>query len=166
MRRVFCGQDAASRQPPPAKTRSAAFAATAWAIALVVIAGVGGCEKRPPTFHGVELGMVPRDVRDRFDVKGKFEVEPSSGDDYTMKFTPEKGSTVTAAAFEFHGGALVAVRADVTATDPSDRGDAFVVTTSAVLHRERSPELAHVDLIARDCPTHRAEAEKLVHEAR
>ena len=132
---------------------------------LVAALALAACDKRPPTFHGVELGMAPRDVRDRFDVKGSFQVEPSSGDDFTMKFEPEKGSTVTAAQFEFHGGALVAVRSDVTATDPASRGEAFVVTRSAVLHRTRKPDLSHVDLIARDCPTHRTEAEKLVEES-
>jgi len=132
---------------------------------LVAALSLGACDKRPPTFHGVELGMTPRDVRDRFDVKGKFEVAPSSGDDFTMKFEPEKGSTVTTAQFEFHGGALVAVRSDVTATDPASRGEAFVVSRSAVLHRVRKPDLAHVDLVARDCPTHRVEAEQLVQQA-
>lgn len=135
-------------------------------LALAALLALAACDKGPPTFHGVELGMTPRDVRDRFDVKGKFEVEPSSGDDFTMKLTPDSGSTVKAARFEFHGGALVAVRADVTATDPADKGDAFVVSRSAVLHRVRTPESAHVDLVARDCPTHRVEAEKLVQEAR
>lgn len=136
------------------------------ALVLAAALALAACAKRPPTFHGVELGMVPRDVRDRFDVKGSFEVEPSSSDDFTMKFSPQKGATVSAAQFEFHGGALVAVRADVSASDPANAGDAFVVTSSAVLHRERKPEGAHLDLVARDCPTHRAEAEKLVREAR
>ena len=132
---------------------------------LAALLALAACDKRPPTFHGVELGMAPRDVRDRFDVKGKFEVEPSSADDFTMKLEPNPGSTVTAAQFEFHAGALVAVRADVTASDPADKGETFVVTKSAVLHRVRRPDLAHIDLVARDCPTHRAEAEKLVNEA-
>jgi hypothetical protein len=129
---------------------------------FVAALSLAACDKRPPTFHGVELGMTPRDVRDRLDVKGNFVVEPSSSDDFTMKLEPQKGSTVTSAAFEFHGGALVAVRADVTASDPAEPGDAYVVTRSAVLHRIRKPDLAHVDLVARDCPTHKVEAERLV----
>jgi hypothetical protein len=129
---------------------------------LLAALALGACDPGPPSFHGVQLGMAPRDVRDRFDVKGKFEVEPSSGDDFIMKFAPSHATTLTAAQFEFHGGALVAVRADVTPADPADRGDAFVISQSAVLHRVRKPDLAHIDLIARDCPTHRAEAERLV----
>lgn len=138
----------------------------AWALAAALL--VGACDKPPPAFHGVELGMAPREVRDRFDVKGKFEVQPTlgtSGEDFVMTFAPENVTTLTAARFEFHGGLLVAVRADVTASDPSDRGDALVVTKSAVLHRDRKPDGAHVDLLARDCPTHHAEAEKLVGSA-
>jgi hypothetical protein len=127
---------------------------------------LGACAKEPPSFHGIVLGLAPRDVRDRFDVKGKFEVLPSSGDDFTMKLTPNDKSSVTAAQFEFHGGALVAVRADVAQSDSADRGPAFEISKFAVLHRVRAADHAHVDLIARDCPTHHAEAETLVRQAR
>jgi len=142
---------------------------------LAAALSLGACEKRPPSFHGVVLGLAPRDVRDRFDVKGKFEVQPShrpegaapgEADDFTMTLTPSDASSVRAAQFEFHGGALVAVRADVAPSDPADRGDAFEISKFAVLHRVRLADHAHIDLVARDCPTHRAEAEKLVSEAR
>lgn len=114
-----------------------------------------------PDFHGVALGMAPRDVRDRFDEHGKFDVEPAA-DDYKMRFFPEHAVGVTTAQFEFHMGALVAIRAELSPTDAFAKGDASVVTKAAVLHRTRAPESVHVDILARDCPTHHAEAERLV----
>lgn len=142
---------------------------------FVAALALGACDKRPPEFHGVVLGLAPRDVRERFDVKGAFEVVPaarragagpSAGEDFTMKLTPSPPSTVTAARFEFHGGILVAVRADVTPADADSRGAAFEVSKFSVLHRVREASGTHVNLVARDCPTHRAEAEELVREAR
>ncbi len=106
--------------------------------------------------------MSPRDVRTRFDVPGKFDVEPSA-DDFKMRFSPNPPSSVTSAQFEFHTGTLVAVRTDVSPTDPIAKGAETMVTKSAVLHRARTPESVHVDVLSRDCPTHHAEAEKLAH---
>lgn len=132
------------------------------ALALICAMSLLACEKRMPDFHGVALGMTPRDVRDRFDVKGTFEVEPTQ-DDFKMRFSPAAPSTVTNAQFEFHMGALVAIRADLQVTDVFARGEEIAVTKAIVLHRTRSPESVHVDELARDCPTHHAEAEKLAH---
>lgn len=120
------------------------------------------CETRMPDFHGVALGMSPRDVRDRFDLKGSFDVEPTA-DDFKMRFTPATKTTVTTAQFEFHMGALVAIRADIAPSDPFARGEDTVSTKVIVLHRTRSPESVHIDELARDCPSHHAEAESLVH---
>ncbi len=121
-------------------------------------------DARVPDFHGVALGMSPRDLRARFDVAGKFEADPGAvGDDFKMKFTPEKTATVTSAIFEFHMGVLVAIRADLSPNDSFAKGAATLATKTIVLHRAPSPESVHVDELARDCPTHHAEAESLVH---
>jgi hypothetical protein len=128
--------------------------------ALAIV--LGACDARMPDFHGVALGMTPRDVRARFDAKGTFEAEPTA-DDFKMKFTPRGASTITSAVLEFHMGALVAIRADLSPNDPFARGPEIFTTKAIVLHRTRSPESIHVDELARDCPTHHAEAEKLAH---
>jgi len=128
---------------------------------LAALAFLVACDAQIPAFHGVTLGMTPRDVRTHFDDQGAFEAEPNA-DDFKMKFTPEKNSTVTSATFEFHSGVLVAIRAELSPNDAFARGQDTLVSKAIVLHRTRAPESVHVDELARDCPTHHAEAERLV----
>lgn len=135
--------------------------AAAWlALMLTVLVACG--DPRIADFHGVRLGMTAREVRDRFEVAGTFTVETAAAnDDVVMEFSPAQPQPVSAAKFEFHMGALVAVRADVKDNDPAAKGASTVVTRSAVLHREQKSADVHVDWLARDCPTHKAEAERL-----
>jgi len=146
-------------------------------LVVLALALVGCSERRIPDFHGVRLGMTPREVRDRFDVHGDFAVAPAAAnDDVTMRFSPiaapaaqqvtvAEQVTVTSAQFEFHMGVLVAVRADVTAPDAASSGDATVATRAEVLHRERKDGGAHIDWLSRECPTHTAEANRLARAA-
>ncbi len=140
----------------------------AWLVTLALVAPVACSDRRIPDFHGVRLGMTPSEVRDRFDLKGSFGVEAAAAnDDVGMRFTPASHESVASAKFEFHMGALVAVRADVDESDASASGDEVVVTRGAVLHRspiDKSvrPPVVHVDWLSRDCPTHKVEADSLV----
>jgi hypothetical protein len=130
------------------------------AVLALALAACG--ETRIPDFHGVRLGMTPREVRDRFDVHGDFRVSTDSAtDDITMRFEPGQSAAVTSAQFEFHMGALVAVRADVTKADPAWSGDDTTATRAEVLHRDRSASVTHIDWLSRECPTHAAEANRL-----
>lgn len=130
--------------------------------AVLALALVACGETRIPDFHGVRLGMTPREVRDRFDVHGDFRVSTDAAtDDITMRFEPAPPAAVTSAQFEFHMGALVAVRADVTKSDPAWSGDETTATRAEVLHRDRKASTTHIDWLSRECPTHAAEANRL-----
>lgn len=130
--------------------------------AVLALALAACAQTRVPDFHGVRLGMTPREVRDRFDVRGDFRVSTDSAtDDITMRFVPAQAAAVTTAQFEFHMGALVAVRADVTKGDPAWSGDETIATRAEVLHRERAASSTHIDWLSRECPTHAAEAKRL-----
>jgi hypothetical protein len=113
-----------------------------------------------PDFDGVRLGMAPRDVRDRFTGAAGTWTNDAVKDDYAIKWA----SPPESATFEFHTGALVAVRADLPSDAPFAKGDDLVVTKAAVLKRSHDGGRVHVDLLARDCPTHAAEAKKLTGE--
>jgi len=120
-----------------------------------------------PDFYGVRLGMAPRDVRDRFSAGAGTWTSDAVKDDYAIRWTPGEGGSPQApetATFEFHTGALVAVRADIPSGAAFASGDQLVVTKVAVLQRARDGAHVHVDLLARDCPTHAAEARKLAGE--
>lgn len=58
-------------------------------------------------------------------------------------------------------GTLVALRSDVPKTASFASGDELIVTQSTVLKRSNANGLVHVDVLARDCPTHAAEAKRL-----
>lgn len=118
-----------------------------------------------PDFYGVRLGMVPRDVRDRFTPSGGSWANEAAKDDYAITWAPPANAShesPTRATFEFHMGSLVAVRADLPADAPFARGDALVVSKSTVLKRTPTNGTVHVDMLARDCPTHADEAKRLV----
>jgi hypothetical protein len=117
-----------------------------------------------PDFYGVRLGMSPRDVRERFAGGQGAWTSEATRDDYAVHWTAAAGheaSLPDAATFEFHTGALVAVRADLPASASFARGHARIVTKSAVLSLSRGSGKLHADLLARDCPTHATEAAAL-----
>ena len=110
---------------------------------------------------GVRLGMSPRDVRDRFRPGGegtwKSGVSPT-GDDTALDWQGS-GTSITGARFEFHLGMLVAVRATL---NPAVSGPpSFAATPRTVKVYRRSGDRREFVLLARDCPTHREEAEGL-----
>lgn len=145
----------------------------------VVAAAVftGGCRPREiPDFYGVRLGMSPRDVRDRFSPSGGTWKSDAMADDYAIAWAPPRSPAPAdplEATFEFHMGILVAIRAKVPPSAAPAKGPSYVVTKGGVLRRletrptNESPGVAsvpytYIDVLARDCPTHHAEAEGFV----
>ena len=124
--------------------------------------GAAACSSRPTNFHGVKLGMTPSDVRQRFLAPpGAWKATP--GEEMILDYSPDVG-TVPKVRFEFHSGMLVAIRATVAKQDPVASGSREV-TPGSVLSREPSgPEVSLVWL-SRDCPTHKDEAERLIHRS-
>ncbi len=117
-----------------------------------------------PDFYGVRLGMSPRDVRERFAGGPGTWTSEATRDDYAVHWSAasgHEGSLPDAAIFEFHTGALVAVRADLPASASFASGRALIVTKSGVLKVSHASGKLHADLLARDCPTHATEAAAL-----
>ena len=97
-------------------------------------------------------------------------------DDFAIAWEPSKSPAPAdplEAKFEFHMGILVAVRAKVPPAVAVAQGPAYVVTKAGVLRRletrptNESPgpsptPYTYIDILARDCPTHHAEAEGFV----
>ena len=77
---------------------------------------------------------------------------------------PDEGPTfVPVARFEFHLGMLVAIRARTNERAPTD---AIASTPKTVTSKAPAPEGGtDVVVLARDCPTHKDEAEGLVAKA-
>lgn len=140
---------------------------------------LGGCaSKEIPDFYGVRLGMSPRDVRDRFTPTGGSWKSDAMADDYGITWEPPKAPAPAdplEAKFEFHMGILVAIRAKVPPSARVAQGARYVVTKGAVLRRlETRPTnesatpvptpapYTYIDVLARDCPTHHAEAQGFV----
>ncbi len=139
--------------------------------ALVVAAAAPGCaaEEKAP-IPNVRLGMAPRDVRDRFQPggaadPGSWQTALGAGDDTVLEWTAkDPRSTIAQARFEFHLGMLVAIRAR---TNEGRAGESITSTARTVTELAPSSEGGtRVVVLARDCPTHREEAERLASKAR
>jgi hypothetical protein len=113
-------------------------------------------------FHGVRLGMTASAVRERFEepALGAWQSMPSTGaGDVVLAWTAAKGPDE--ARFEFHAGMLVAVRAVLDAQDAETKRPHLEVSSAVARLREEDPNGARITILARDCPTHRAEAERI-----
>ncbi|HEX7600741.1 MAG TPA: hypothetical protein VF316_04010, partial [Polyangiaceae bacterium] len=131
-----------------------------------------------PDFYAVRLGMSPRDVRDRFTPAGGTWKSDAMADDYAIVWEPSRTPAPAdplEARFEFHMGILVAIRAKVPPSAAFAQGPRYVVTKAAVLRRletratnesttpaPASALYTYIDVLARDCPTHHAEAQGFV----
>lgn len=128
---------------------------------VLALAACGRAEAAEP-LPSVKLGMSPRDVRDRFEpsTEGSWQTKlgSSPGDDTTLEWVARDtaSSRITTAKFEFHLGMLVAVRAHLREPIAAEKIDVTPKTVTA-----RMPGASGSDLVilARDCPTHRDEAE-------
>jgi hypothetical protein len=112
--------------------------------------------------------MAPRDVRDRFQPggEGTWQTALGSGDDTVLEWTSkDPKSSVIHARFEFHLAMLVAIRARTN--DPAPPSDQIATTAKTVTSRSRAPEGGtSITVLARDCPTHKDEAESLASRSR
>lgn len=138
-------------------------------LAAVLVLGGGGCTRiETDALPNVRLGMAPRDVRDRFEPGGEGAWQTSLGaaaDDTALEWKAKGPSKVKDARFEFHLGMLVAIRA--TTTDPAPDAEKVSSTPKTVTVRRAAPGGGtEIAVLARDCPTHKDEAERLATKAR
>lgn len=136
---------------------------------LVLLTGLGAtslvasalarCDDGPPSLLGLRLGMTPDMLRARF-VEVTFRTE--LGEDVALVAdAPIEPGVAPGARFEFHDGQLVAVRARLSDGHADATGDRLEVTPGTVLARTASAASVDAVLLARTCPTHRGEAERL-----
>jgi hypothetical protein len=140
----------------------------------VLAMSIAACRHDPAseTLPGVRLGMAPRDVRDRFEggADGSWQTKVGGGagasDDTVVEWSAGSDrSRVSHARFEFHLGMLVAVRAHLRdgGAQPEARIEATPKTVTMLTPAGGGTD---VTMLARDCPTHREEAESLAAKAR
>lgn len=140
------------------------------AFLLAVVLALTACTRiETDAVPNVRLGMAPRDVRDRFEPGGEGTWQTSVGaaaDDTALEWKTKGGpSRVKDARFEFHLGMLVAIRA--TTSEPAPAGEQISTTRNTVTVRRAAPGGGtEIAVLARDCPTHRDEAERLAAKAR
>lgn len=139
------------------------------ALALAALVAIAACDRsEPDAIPNVRLGMAPRDVRDRFvpGGEGTWQTTTSgSADDTAIAWRASSGSAkVKEARFEFHLGMLVAVRA--TTADAPPPGEKVSTTPNTVTVRRAAPGGGtEIAVLARDCPSHKDEAETLAAKA-
>ncbi len=114
-------------------------------------------------FHGARLGMTASAVRERFEEPsvGAWHSLPATGaGDVVLEWRAARGPST--ATFELHNGMLVAVRAVVGPEDAEAKRPPVEVSRAVARTREDSaPGAVTVTVLARDCPTHHAEAERI-----
>jgi hypothetical protein len=110
--------------------------------------------------------MSPRDVRERFvgGGSGSWQTKVGGGagvsDDTVVEWTANgETGAATHARFEFHLGMLVAVRAHVRDVVAAERIDVSPGTVTVRTPGAPPTGGTDVTILARDCPTHREEAE-------
>lgn len=115
------------------------------------------------SLRDVHLGMSEADVRRAFTDRreGRFDVVTGCSTP-TIEWTrTSPGTTTEWARFEFHQGALVAIR--MRAASSGATGSDVVVTPGAVRVQQSAGDGSSVvTILSRDCPTHHAEAEQWV----
>ena len=127
-----------------------------------------GCSRdEKEAVPNVRLGMAPRDVRERFQPggEGSWQTALGTGDDTVLEWTSRDArSPVAQARFEFHLGMLVAIRARLNET--VSREDVSATPKTVTLRSPAHEGGTTVTVLARDCPTHKDEAESLASKAR
>lgn len=139
------------------------LASVTFALCLVV----AGCDRKDrEAIPNVRLGMAPRDVRDRFQPgsDGSWQTALGAGDDTVLEWTAKDAkASVKDARFEFHLGMLVAIRAHLA--EKSAKEDVSS-TPKTVTMRGPAEGGTVVTVLARDCPTHKDEADALAAKAK
>lgn len=136
-------------------------------LSLTLLFGAGCTREEKDAIPNVRLGMAPRDVRERFQPggEGSWQTALGTGDDTVLEWTARDAkSPVAEARFEFHLGMLVAIRARLNETVSREDVSATpkTVTVKAPAHEGGTS----VTVLARDCPTHKEEAESFASKAR
>ncbi len=129
-------------------------------VALTLPFGASCSREEVEAVPNVRLGMAPRDVRERFQPggEGSWQTALGSGDDTVIEWTArDPRAPVAQARFEFHLGMLVAIRARMN--EAAGREE-ISTTPRTVTIKAPAPEGgSSVTILARDCPTHKDEAE-------
>jgi hypothetical protein len=137
---------------------------------LILAVSLAACSHDPPdAIPNVRLGMAPRDVRDRFQPggtdPGAWQTALGTGDDTVLEWTShDPNAPIAEARFEFHLGMLVAIRAKTR--DHNARREEVSTTPKTVTVKTPTDSGATVTVLARDCPTHKEEAEAFAAKAR
>ena len=111
--------------------------------------------------------MAPRDVRDRFQPggEGSWQTALGAGDDTVLEWTARDPKLHLAEArFEFHLGMLVAIRA--RSREPGSLERVSSTPKTVTLHAPAAEGGTKITVLARDCPTHKDEADALAARAR
>lgn len=126
------------------------------------MASLTACSRdAPDAIPNVKLGMAPRDVRERFHPSqadpGAWQTAVGSSDDTVLEWTARAPETpIREARFEFHLGMLVAIRAK---TAERLGREEIATTPKTVTVKAPANEGGTITVLARDCPTHKDEAE-------
>jgi len=137
------------------------------ALGLVVPAASAGCSRADAAevLPAIKLGMSPRDVRARFEpsTQGSWttRIGSSPGDDTILEWVAADTTSarITTAKFEFHLGMLVAIRAHLREPVAAEVIDLTAKTVTSRAPSGPSGPGSDLVILARDCPTHRDEAE-------
>ncbi len=162
-----------ARLAGPKKAAALALFVAALAAGVLLARSWGGMASGGPelgAFHGVRLGMTASAVRERFEAPapGGWQSTPQTtgAGDVVLAWAAASGESD--ARFELHNGMLVAVRAIVPPGDPDAQRPPVEASRAVVRTSEDDPGHAKVSItiLARDCPTHHAEAERRAGQAK
>jgi hypothetical protein len=137
---------------------------------FVVVAALLACTTpEPDAIPNVRLGMAPRDVRERFEPGGAGTWQTSvaraeEGGDTAIEWAASGPAKIATARFEFHLGMLVAMR--VRTNDPSSSETVSTTAKTVTARRPAAEGGTNVTILARDCPTHKDEADALTLRAK
>ena len=129
---------------------------------FVVALALAACgQDAPDAIPYVRLGMAPRDVRDRFKPggtdPGTWQTAVGQGDDTALEWTShDTQSSLSTARFEFHNAMLVAIRAKSNAKTSKEE---ISTTPRTVTVKSPADGGSEIIVLARDCPTHKDEAD-------
>jgi hypothetical protein len=117
--------------------------------------------------HGIEIGMTPTEVVERFDVEAGGQWSESAGcDGRALEWSRGEATLASVplgARFEFHDGLLVAARMRLSREDLYARGGRLETSAQVVLAREEQPDgSVALVLIARGCAKRAAEVVDLL----
>ena len=143
--------------------RRHATAARTHVYALATCLALSACDEPREQFDGIWLGMTPTAVRDTFHPgEGQWRNEVDGAGTLHLFWTPEQAeSSVKSAEFEVHGGVLVAMRAVLSSAHPAANDPSDVDDVRLRHVRQVDPDTVQVLWIAKDCPVHRDELERL-----